>query len=219
MTNAIYEAGFNSASQVYGNVHAILGMTPAESRNGGKDVEITYSIVDSALGGVLIAATSRGICRVDIATTPAELEDGLRSTFPRAKLERADDRLESSASLIVAYLCGGTRGRACPWTCAPVHFKRACGTRCATFCREPHSAMRSSPRPLDRRPGTRRCTGLRDQSDCAAHPVPPHRSVGGRRRRSSAGDRSANENSSTSSAPARHVLSGPLLKGADAQAV
>jgi AraC family transcriptional regulator of adaptative response/methylated-DNA-[protein]-cysteine methyltransferase len=106
VTNAIYEAGFNSASQVYGNVHAILGMTPADSRNGGKDVEITYSIVDSALGGVLIAATSRGICRVDIATTPAELEDGLRSTFPRAKLERADDRLESSASLIVAYLCG-----------------------------------------------------------------------------------------------------------------
>ncbi len=73
-------------------------------RGGGKGKRVSYAIVASALGRVLVAATSRGICRVDIDTNDAVLERRLREAFPLAHCDRSDDRLESATSRIVAYL-------------------------------------------------------------------------------------------------------------------
>jgi AraC family transcriptional regulator, regulatory protein of adaptative response / methylated-DNA-[protein]-cysteine methyltransferase len=73
-------------------------------RGGGKGKRVTYAIVDSALGRVLVAATSRGICRVDLGGGDPALERRLRETFPAAHIERSDDRLESTTSRIVSYL-------------------------------------------------------------------------------------------------------------------
>ncbi|MEO9171279.1 MAG: methylated-DNA--[protein]-cysteine S-methyltransferase [Candidatus Baltobacteraceae bacterium] len=106
VTDAIYNAGFSSASQVYGNGAATLGMSLAQFRAGGKKAEIVYAIVDSTLGNVLVAGTRSGICRVDIATSPGELEARLNREFPHASITRTDDRLESTTSLIVRYLSG-----------------------------------------------------------------------------------------------------------------
>ena len=41
-----------------------LGMTPAKYKKGGKDLTIGYTIVDSRIGKLLVAATERGICAV-----------------------------------------------------------------------------------------------------------------------------------------------------------
>ena len=73
-------------------------------RGGGKGKQVSYAIVASAIGRVLVAATSRGICRVDIDTNDGALERRLREAFPLAQYDRSDDRLESATSCIVAYL-------------------------------------------------------------------------------------------------------------------
>lgn len=73
-------------------------------RGGGKGKHVSYAIVDSELGHVLVAATGRGICRVDIGGDDRALERRLREALPSAQLERSDDRLESATSRIVAYL-------------------------------------------------------------------------------------------------------------------
>jgi AraC family transcriptional regulator, regulatory protein of adaptative response / methylated-DNA-[protein]-cysteine methyltransferase len=106
VTGAIYDAGFSSASQVYEKAASTLGMTPSEFRSGGEKIEIVYAIVRSTLGNVLVAATPRGICRVDIDGERSVLERRLHEEFPKARLRREDDRLQSTTSLIVAYLCG-----------------------------------------------------------------------------------------------------------------
>ncbi|MGB8797541.1 MAG: methylated-DNA--[protein]-cysteine S-methyltransferase [Candidatus Aquilonibacter sp.] len=73
-------------------------------RGGGKGKQVSYAIVDSALGRVLVAATSRGICRVDIGDGDRALERRLREALPAAHFERSDHGLESTTSRIVSYL-------------------------------------------------------------------------------------------------------------------
>lgn len=84
-------------------------------RGGGKGLRITYAIVDSTLGRVLVAATPRGICRVDLGKPDRTLERDLRNAFPSATFERSDDRLESATSRIVAYLAHEG-----PWPLLPI---------------------------------------------------------------------------------------------------
>ncbi len=84
-------------------------------RGGGKGKQVAYAIVDSSLGRVLVAATARGICRVDIGGSDKALELRLREAFPLAQCERSDDSLESATSRIVAYLANDG-----PWPSLPL---------------------------------------------------------------------------------------------------
>lgn len=60
VTEAIYEAGFGSSSRLYERVDTQLGMTPAEYKAEGRGVEISYVILSTPLGQILIAATGCG---------------------------------------------------------------------------------------------------------------------------------------------------------------
>jgi AraC family transcriptional regulator, regulatory protein of adaptative response / methylated-DNA-[protein]-cysteine methyltransferase len=112
---ATYESGFGSSSRVYESAAATIGMTPARYRQGASGTTVAYGIVASALGPVLVAATDRGICHVALGDDEAELEAGLRASFPQATLERADDRVESATSALVRYLSAGG-----PWPQLPL---------------------------------------------------------------------------------------------------
>lgn len=87
---ALYDAGYGSPSRVYETGAAKLGMTPARYRAGGDGVDIHWSIVDTALGQALIAATARGICMVELGDDAAALERKLGAEFPRARLRQVD---------------------------------------------------------------------------------------------------------------------------------
>lgn len=87
VTGAIYAAGFGSSSRVYERADSRLGMTPGEYRAGGKGVAITYATVDTGLGPLLLAATDRGLCFVQLGGTVAELVARLRREYPAADLE------------------------------------------------------------------------------------------------------------------------------------
>lgn len=90
VTAALYDAGYGSPSRVYEQSSAKLGMTPATYRAGGLGVEIRWSMVDTALGKALVAATERGICAVELGDDAEVLERRLRQEFPRARIERVD---------------------------------------------------------------------------------------------------------------------------------
>ena len=55
-------------------------MTPSAWRDGGRGETIRWTHFDSPLGQMLIAATSKGICRL----TFDDSVDSLRRLFPRA---------------------------------------------------------------------------------------------------------------------------------------
>jgi AraC family transcriptional regulator, regulatory protein of adaptative response / methylated-DNA-[protein]-cysteine methyltransferase len=88
VTDAVYEAGFGSGSRVYEHSDRDLGMTPAQYRDGGGGVSISYASVSLALGRMMLAATDRGLCFLQFADSDRELLALLRAEFPEARFEK-----------------------------------------------------------------------------------------------------------------------------------
>jgi AraC family transcriptional regulator of adaptative response/methylated-DNA-[protein]-cysteine methyltransferase len=86
VTTALYEAGYGSSSRLYERAPAHLGMTPAEYGRGGAGMDIHYTIVDSVLGRLLVAATERGISALYLGASDAALRAELEREYPAAKL-------------------------------------------------------------------------------------------------------------------------------------
>ncbi len=84
VTDAIYDAGFESSSAVYGRLDAYLGMTPRNYRQGGKGIDISFAFGTTTLGKVLIGATDRGICYLQFGDSQRELLEQLSSEYPNA---------------------------------------------------------------------------------------------------------------------------------------
>lgn len=90
VTDAIYEAGFGSASRLYERSGKQLGMTPATYRRGAKGVFIRYTTLESPVGRMLLAATDQGVCAISFADSDGALLEALRREFPDATLRRGD---------------------------------------------------------------------------------------------------------------------------------
>ena len=98
VTEAIYEAGYSGPSRFYADAKDRLGMTPSAWRNGGHGETIRWTVVGSALGPLLVATTSRGICRL----TFDEGEEALRRHFPRASLVPDDGSMAELIEAVIA---------------------------------------------------------------------------------------------------------------------
>lgn len=91
VTAAIYDAGYGSSSRVYERSDAHLGMTPNQYRNGGSNLIITYTMVESPAGKIMLGATDRGVCFVQFGESQEELLRALESEYPAALLEAMRD--------------------------------------------------------------------------------------------------------------------------------
>jgi len=80
-------------------------MTPASYKQHGKGEDVRYAIVQSPLDFLLIAATDRGLCSVQLGDSIAHLEAQLRSEFSQASIRQTDD-LQGWMQAIVNYLSG-----------------------------------------------------------------------------------------------------------------
>jgi AraC family transcriptional regulator of adaptative response/methylated-DNA-[protein]-cysteine methyltransferase len=114
VSRATYEAGFGSSSRVYERSDNALGMTPAAYRRGGVGKRITYSIVDSPFGKLLVGATDRGVCAVALGDSEEALTRALRTDFPRAEIERGDEMHRDWVEEIVGHIGGGNLGLSVP---------------------------------------------------------------------------------------------------------
>src|SRR5712692_93298 len=72
----------------------------------GRGARVTYTIVDSPFGHILVAATARGVCWVGIHESGARLEAELRDDFHAAEVIRDDDVVRGLACNIVDYING-----------------------------------------------------------------------------------------------------------------
>jgi AraC family transcriptional regulator of adaptative response/methylated-DNA-[protein]-cysteine methyltransferase len=87
VTDAIYAAGYGSSSRVYERTDRDIGMTPGQYRAGGRGVEITWVTLATDLGPLLVAATDRGLCSVQLGGTVEELLARLRAEYPAAEVQ------------------------------------------------------------------------------------------------------------------------------------
>ncbi len=89
VTRAIYDAGFGSSSRVYEQAGDRLGMTPSEYRAGGRGMSVSYVVEETPVGWVLVAATDRGLCGVQLGDSAAALAARLEEEFPYAEIAPA----------------------------------------------------------------------------------------------------------------------------------
>src|SRR5436190_6075205 len=86
VTGALYEVGYGSSSRLYEQSDARLGMTPASYGARGAGAVITFTVVGSPLGRLLVATTERGVCRITLGTNDVALERELRDEFSAAEV-------------------------------------------------------------------------------------------------------------------------------------
>ncbi|MBV9083826.1 MAG: methylphosphotriester-DNA--protein-cysteine methyltransferase family protein, partial [Acidobacteriaceae bacterium] len=90
VTEAIYDAGFNSSGRFYEKSTDMLGMTPSRYRAGGTDEEIRFAVGQTSLGAILVASSRKGVAAILLGDDPDELVRNLQDRFPKAHLIGAD---------------------------------------------------------------------------------------------------------------------------------
>ncbi|HLH63805.1 MAG TPA: bifunctional DNA-binding transcriptional regulator/O6-methylguanine-DNA methyltransferase Ada [Ktedonobacteraceae bacterium] len=106
VTNALYDVGYGSSSRLYERTPSQLGMTPGAYRRGGLGMRISYTLVESPLGRLLVAATEKGICHISMGDSDAALEATLFQEYPVAEIARDDVRLLEWVTALLSHLNG-----------------------------------------------------------------------------------------------------------------
>lgn len=101
VTEALYQAGFNSSGHFYGKSAAILGMSPAAYRSGGARETLHFAVGACSLGAILVASSERGVVCVTLGDDPDLLLMDLQDRFPAAHLSGADADYEQVVAQVV----------------------------------------------------------------------------------------------------------------------
>jgi AraC family transcriptional regulator of adaptative response/methylated-DNA-[protein]-cysteine methyltransferase len=104
VTEAIYDAGFNSSGRFYEKSTCMLGMTPSRYRAGGVNEEIRFAVGETSLGAILVASSKKGIASILLGDDPDELVRELQDRFPKARLIGADGSYEALVARVVGFI-------------------------------------------------------------------------------------------------------------------
>jgi len=110
VTDAMYNAGYGSSRALYEKSSAQLGMTPATYGRGGKGMRIAFTIGNSPLGRLLVAATARGVCSVTLGDSDAELTRALFAEYPGASIDSQDTSISPSLNLWLSRVLDSLKG-------------------------------------------------------------------------------------------------------------
>lgn len=114
VTEAIYDAGFNSGGRFYEQSAGVLGMTPTRFRKGGERTTIRFAIGQCSLGAILVAATDKGVCAILLGDDPDALVRDLQDRFDRAELIGGDADFEALVARVVGLVEDPRRGADLP---------------------------------------------------------------------------------------------------------
>lgn len=104
VSDAIYEAGFNTHSRFYAKAGERLGMHPRDYRAGGRGAEIRFALGECSLGTVLVARSQRGVCAITLGDDPEFLLQDLQRRFPKAELIGGDAEFERLIAQVVGLI-------------------------------------------------------------------------------------------------------------------
>ena len=124
VTDAMYDAGFNSSGRFYEAAPAILGMTPTAFRKNGAGIDIRFAVAQCSLGALLVAATGTGICEIALDADPEQLVRNLQDRFKAARLIGADDEFETWVAAVVSFVEDPSRGLDLPLDVRGTAFQR-----------------------------------------------------------------------------------------------
>ena len=95
-----FETGLSGTGRLHDLFITIEGMTPAEYKNGGKNLAINYSFAESPFGNILVASTIKGVCYMAFHEDENQAFVHLMFKFPYATFTRKLDMLQQNALFI-----------------------------------------------------------------------------------------------------------------------
>lgn len=98
--DAAYDTGLSGTSRLHDLFINIEGMTPAEYKNGGKNLSVNYSFAESPFGNLIVASTSKGICHMAFNNSETNALNNLKTIFPNATFHRKLDLMQQNALFI-----------------------------------------------------------------------------------------------------------------------
>jgi AraC family transcriptional regulator, regulatory protein of adaptative response / methylated-DNA-[protein]-cysteine methyltransferase len=104
VTEAIYDAGFNSSGRFYEKSTDMLGMTPSQYRAGGANEEIKFAVGQTSLGAILVASSKKGVAAILLGDDADKLVRNLQDRFPKASLIGADRDYEALVARVVGFV-------------------------------------------------------------------------------------------------------------------
>jgi AraC family transcriptional regulator, regulatory protein of adaptative response / methylated-DNA-[protein]-cysteine methyltransferase len=104
VTQAIYEAGFETSSSFYDKSTTLLGMTPTEYQQGAKGLEIQFAVKQIWLGWVVVAMTTKGICAIGLGDTAEVVTAQLQQQFPHAQLQESDPEFADWIDRVINFI-------------------------------------------------------------------------------------------------------------------
>lgn len=91
------ELGLSSTSRLHELFIQIEGMSPAEYKNGGKNLHIQYDFTQSPFGLLIVANTSKGICHMAFDENEEQALQILHLKFPQAKFSQETTPIQHQA--------------------------------------------------------------------------------------------------------------------------
>lgn len=95
--DAALETGLSSTSRLHDLFVNIEGMSPAEYKNGGKNLNINYSFSESTFGEIMTASTGKGVCYMAFAENKENALRDLVNKFPNASFFEKQDEFQQNA--------------------------------------------------------------------------------------------------------------------------
>ena len=178
VTNAAFDAGFDSLPGAYAAADQHLGMPPGALRRGAAGETVFYTVASCALGHVLVAMTSRGVCRVILGDDAAALVSGLRTELHAATLVADDPAVREVAAAVVAAASGAALQRALPLDLRGTAFQRRVWKELTRIPRGETITYGELARRVGA-PGATRAVGTACGANPAAVVVPCHRVLRG----------------------------------------
>ena len=143
----------------------------------GKGARVNFTVVDSAFGRILIAATGTGVCWIGLCSSEARLEGELRADLPASTIVRDDTGMAGIARSIADYAGGSTCEIVLPIDIRATPFQIAVWRE---LCGIPSGATRTYGEIARRlgRPDAARAVGHANGSNPLAIVIPCHRAIG-----------------------------------------
>ncbi len=104
VTEAIFDAGYNSGGRFYADAPKVLGMTPTRYRAGGADTELRFAVGQCSLGAILVARSAVGVCAILLGDDPDALTRDLQDRFPRARLLGGEAEFEQWVARVIGFV-------------------------------------------------------------------------------------------------------------------
>lgn len=101
---SLFDTAFKTGLSGTGRLHdlfvSIEGMTPAEYKNGGKNLSVNYSFAESPFGNLIVASTPKGVCHMAFDDDKEKALNNLKAKFPNAVFQRKSDLSQQNALFI-----------------------------------------------------------------------------------------------------------------------